>query len=69
MRMSDIANTETMKVSEAAERLTSAKDNASNSEASEPSQSCRDEHDGSSNKQVKEPFSVTKILDLDLDNS
>uniref|UniRef100_A0A3P9I8C5 R3H domain containing 1 n=1 Tax=Oryzias latipes TaxID=8090 RepID=A0A3P9I8C5_ORYLA len=51
MRMSDIANTETMKVSEAAERLTSAKDNASNSEASEPSQSCRDEHDGGSNKQ------------------
>ncbi|XP_023821209.2 R3H domain-containing protein 1 isoform X2 [Oryzias latipes] len=62
MRMSDIANTETMKVSEAAERLTSAKDNASNSEASEPSQSCRDEHDGSSNKQpVKHSKSSTRL--------
>ncbi|XP_024150293.1 R3H domain-containing protein 1 isoform X3 [Oryzias melastigma] len=49
MRMSDIANTETMKVSEAAETVTSVKDNASNSEASEQSQSCRDEHNNNNN--------------------
>uniref|UniRef100_A0A3P9LC54 R3H domain containing 1 n=1 Tax=Oryzias latipes TaxID=8090 RepID=A0A3P9LC54_ORYLA len=62
MRMSDIANTETMKVSEAAERLTSAKDNASNSEASEPSQSCRDEHDGSSKKQSSTRLKLVRSL-------
>jgi len=57
MRMSDIVDTDTMKVSEVADTVSSAKDNATKCEVSDQSQSSRDEH-GSNNKQdmqVKSP--------------
>lgn len=50
MRMSDTVDTETMKVSEAADTVSSPKENnATKSEVTEQSQSSRDEH-GSNNK-------------------
>ncbi|XP_042368837.1 R3H domain-containing protein 1 isoform X4 [Plectropomus leopardus] len=49
MRMSDTVDTETMKVSEAADMSPSPKDNATKSEVTDQSQSSRDEH-GSNNK-------------------
>ena len=49
MRMSDSVDTETMKVSETADTVSSPKDNATKSEVSDQSQSSRDEH-GSNNK-------------------
>ncbi|XP_072226993.1 R3H domain-containing protein 1 isoform X3 [Leuresthes tenuis] len=52
MRMSDIVDTDTMKVSEVADTLSSAKDNATKSEVSDQSQSGRDEH-GSNNKDTQ----------------
>lgn len=60
MRMSDIVDTETMKVSEAADTVSSAKDNTAKSEVSDhQSQSSRDEH-GSNNKKE------TQVKDLPL---
>ncbi|XP_056226781.1 R3H domain-containing protein 1 isoform X5 [Seriola aureovittata] len=50
MRMSDTADTETMKVSEATDPASSPKDSATKSEVSEQSQSSRDEHGGSNSK-------------------
>lgn len=49
MRMSDTVDTETMKVSEAGDTVSSPKDNATKSEVTDQSQSSRDEH-GSNNK-------------------
>ncbi|XP_023136399.2 R3H domain-containing protein 1-like isoform X3 [Amphiprion ocellaris] len=59
MRMSDIVDTETMKVSEAADTVSSAKDNATKSEVSDQSQSSRDEH-GSNNKRDVQPVKYSK---------
>ncbi|XP_059184296.1 R3H domain-containing protein 1-like [Centropristis striata] len=59
MRMSDTVDTETMKVSEAAETVPSPKDNASNSEVADQSQSGRDEH-GSNNKRDAQPVKYSK---------
>lgn len=53
MRMSDIADTETMKVSEAADTVSSAKDNATKSEACDQSQSGREEHGSSNMKDIQ----------------
>ncbi|XP_013866130.1 R3H domain-containing protein 1 [Austrofundulus limnaeus] len=59
MRMSDIADTATMKVSEAADTVSSAKDNATKSEACDQSQSSREEH-GSSNMKDIQPMKYSK---------
>lgn len=54
MRMSDTVDTETMKVSEAADPASSPKDNTTKSEVLDQSQSNRDEHSSNkSNVQVK----------------
>ncbi|XP_068447119.1 R3H domain-containing protein 1-like isoform X2 [Clinocottus analis] len=54
MRMSDTVDTETMKVSEAADTVPPAKDNnAANSEAADQSQSGRDEHNGNEKKEAQ----------------
>ncbi|XP_061571452.1 R3H domain-containing protein 1-like isoform X3 [Cololabis saira] len=54
MRMSDIVDTETMKVSEAADTVSPAKDNATKSEDSDhQSQSSRDEHGGNNKKDIQ----------------
>ncbi|XP_029375320.1 R3H domain-containing protein 1 isoform X2 [Echeneis naucrates] len=56
MRMSDTADTETMKVSEAVDPVSSSKDNASKSDVSEQSQSSRDEQGGSSKRDTQDAF-------------
>ena len=53
MRMSDTVDTETMKVSEAADTVPSPKDNATKSEVTEQSQSSRDEHSGNNKRDVQ----------------
>ncbi|XP_051284351.1 R3H domain-containing protein 1 isoform X6 [Dicentrarchus labrax] len=60
MRMSDTVDTETMKVSEAADAVSSPKDNsATKSEVTDQSQSSRDEH-GSNNKRDMQPVKYSK---------
>ncbi|XP_019111065.1 R3H domain-containing protein 1 isoform X4 [Larimichthys crocea] len=60
MRMSDTVDTETMKVSEAADTVSSPKENnATKSEVTEQSQSSRDEH-GSNNKRDVQPVKYSK---------
>ncbi|XP_042368840.1 R3H domain-containing protein 1 isoform X7 [Plectropomus leopardus] len=59
MRMSDTVDTETMKVSEAADMSPSPKDNATKSEVTDQSQSSRDEH-GSNNKRDAQPVKYSK---------
>ncbi|XP_037617571.1 R3H domain-containing protein 1-like isoform X2 [Sebastes umbrosus] len=60
MRMSDTVDTETMKVSEAADTVPSPKDNnAGNSEVADQSQSSRDEH-GGNNKRDAQPVKYSK---------
>lgn len=53
MRMSDIADTEAMKVSEAADTVSPAKDNATKSELYDKSQSSREEHGSNSMKDTQ----------------
>ncbi|XP_078099754.1 R3H domain-containing protein 1-like isoform X9 [Sander vitreus] len=53
MRMSDTVDTETMKVSEAADTVPSPKDNATKSEITDQSQSSRDEHGSNHNSDVQ----------------
>lgn len=54
MRMSDTVDTETMKVSEAADPASSPKDNTTKAEVLDQSQSSRDEHGSNKNNvQVK----------------
>lgn len=64
MRMSDTVDTETMKVSEAADTVSSPKDNsATKSEVTDQKQSGRDDH-GSNNKrdaQVKKKKQQKKL--------
>ncbi|XP_023251171.1 R3H domain-containing protein 1-like isoform X2 [Seriola lalandi dorsalis] len=60
MRMSDTADTETMKVSEATDPASSPKDSATKSEVSEQSQSSRDEHGGSNSKRDAQPVKYSK---------
>ncbi|XP_032362668.1 R3H domain-containing protein 1 isoform X3 [Etheostoma spectabile] len=59
MRMSDTVDTETMKVSEAADTVPSPKDNATKSEITDQSQSSRDEH-GSNNNRDVQPVKYSK---------
>ncbi|XP_069568868.1 R3H domain-containing protein 1-like isoform X10 [Brachyistius frenatus] len=59
MRMSDTVDTETMKVSEAADTVSPANDNATKSEASEQNRSGRDEQ-GSNNKRDAQPVKYSK---------
>uniref|UniRef100_UPI0037E8D93B R3H domain-containing protein 1 isoform X2 n=1 Tax=Semicossyphus pulcher TaxID=241346 RepID=UPI0037E8D93B len=59
MRMSDTVDTETMKVSEAADTVSPPKDNATKSEVAEQSQGARDEH-GSNNKRDVQPVKYSK---------
>ncbi|XP_049426551.1 R3H domain-containing protein 1 isoform X7 [Epinephelus fuscoguttatus] len=59
MRMSDTVDTETMKVSEAADMSPSPKDNATKSEVTDQSQSSRDEH-SSNNKRDAQPVKYSK---------
>ncbi|XP_040887992.1 R3H domain-containing protein 1-like isoform X6 [Toxotes jaculatrix] len=59
MRMSDTADSETMKVSEATDPVSSPKDNATKSEVSDQSQSSRDEH-GSNSKRDIQPVKYSK---------
>ncbi|XP_041834425.1 R3H domain-containing protein 1 isoform X3 [Melanotaenia boesemani] len=59
MRMSDIADAETMKVSEAADSVSPAKDNATKCEVADQSQGSRDEH-GSNNKKDVQPAKYSK---------
>ncbi|XP_015234024.1 PREDICTED: R3H domain-containing protein 1-like isoform X2 [Cyprinodon variegatus] len=59
MRMSDIVDTETMKVSETADSVSPAKDNATKSEVCDQSQSSKEEH-GSNNKKDIQPVKHSK---------
>ncbi|XP_026218260.1 R3H domain-containing protein 1-like isoform X2 [Anabas testudineus] len=59
MRMSDTVDTETMKVSEAADPVSSPKDNTTKSEVLDQSQSSRDEH-SSNNKSNVQPVKYSK---------
>ncbi|XP_071320047.1 R3H domain-containing protein 1 isoform X4 [Trachinotus anak] len=56
MRMSDTADTETMKVSEATDPASSPKDNATKVEVSEQSPSSRDEHGSNSKRDTQDGF-------------
>ncbi|KAM7375183.1 hypothetical protein PAMA_014326 [Pampus argenteus] len=56
MRMSDSVDTETMKVSEAADTVSSPKDNATKSEVSDPSQSSRDERGSNNKRDIQDGF-------------
>ncbi|XP_019111066.1 R3H domain-containing protein 1 isoform X5 [Larimichthys crocea] len=57
MRMSDTVDTETMKVSEAADTVSSPKENnATKSEVTEQSQSSRDEHGSNNKRDVQDGF-------------
>ncbi|KAK2856897.1 hypothetical protein Q5P01_005632 [Channa striata] len=58
--MSDTNDTETMKVSEAADPVSSPKDNTAKSEVLDQSQSSRDEHSSSSNKSNLQPVKYSK---------
>ncbi|KAM6892752.1 R3H domain-containing protein 1 isoform 1-T1 [Lycodopsis pacificus] len=60
MRMSDTADTETMKVSEAADAAPPPKDNATNSELADQSQGGREEHGSSSNNRDAQPVKYSK---------
>ncbi|XP_010769059.1 R3H domain-containing protein 1-like [Notothenia coriiceps] len=59
MRMSDTVDTETMKVSEAAEEVPSPQENDGNSEVADPSQSSREEP-GSNNTRDAQPVKCSK---------
>ncbi|XP_034464130.1 R3H domain-containing protein 1 isoform X3 [Hippoglossus hippoglossus] len=59
MRMSDTADSEATKVSEATDPASSPNDNAAKSEVSDPSQSCRDEQ-GSNSKRDAQPVKYSK---------
>ncbi|XP_034096488.1 LOW QUALITY PROTEIN: R3H domain-containing protein 1-like [Gymnodraco acuticeps] len=59
MRMSDTVDTETMKVSEAAEEMPAPKENDGNSEVADPSQSSREEP-GSNNTRDAQPVKCSK---------
>ncbi|XP_076579647.1 R3H domain-containing protein 1 isoform X9 [Chaetodon auriga] len=59
MRMSDTVDSDTMKVSEAADTVSSPKDSATKSEVTDQSQSSRDEH-GSNNKRDAQPVKYSK---------
>nr|XP_019963773.1 PREDICTED: R3H domain-containing protein 1-like isoform X5 [Paralichthys olivaceus] len=59
MRMSDTADSEATKVSEATDPASSPNDNATKSEVSDPSQSCRDEQ-GSNSKRDVQPVKYSK---------
>ncbi|XP_049426549.1 R3H domain-containing protein 1 isoform X6 [Epinephelus fuscoguttatus] len=56
MRMSDTVDTETMKVSEAADMSPSPKDNATKSEVTDQSQSSRDEHSSNNKRDAQDGF-------------
>ncbi|XP_069377585.1 R3H domain-containing protein 1-like isoform X7 [Paralichthys olivaceus] len=56
MRMSDTADSEATKVSEATDPASSPNDNATKSEVSDPSQSCRDEQGSNSKRDVQDGF-------------
>ncbi|XP_034408789.1 R3H domain-containing protein 1-like isoform X3 [Cyclopterus lumpus] len=56
MRMSDTVDTETMKVSEAADAVPMVKDNAANSEAADQSQSGREEHGSNDKSDAQDGF-------------
>ncbi|XP_041822170.1 R3H domain-containing protein 1 isoform X2 [Chelmon rostratus] len=56
MRMSDTVDTETMKVSEAADTVSSPKDSAAKSEVTDQSQSSRDEHGGNNKRDAQDGF-------------
>ncbi|XP_039997896.1 R3H domain-containing protein 1 isoform X2 [Xiphias gladius] len=56
MRMSDTADSETMKVSEAADLVSSPKDNATKSEVLDQSQSSREEHGSNSKVDIQDGF-------------
>lgn len=53
MRMSDTLDSETMKVSEAADTLSSPKDSATKSEVTDQSQSGRDDHSSNNKRDVQ----------------
>lgn len=53
MRMSDTVDSETMKVSEAADTVSSSKDNATKSEVADQSQSSRDEHASNNKRDIQ----------------
>ncbi|XP_074520701.1 R3H domain-containing protein 1-like isoform X3 [Halichoeres trimaculatus] len=59
MRMSDTVDTETMKVSEAADPVSPPKDNATKSEIADQSQGGKEEH-GSNNKKDVQPVKYSK---------
>ncbi|KAM4710768.1 R3H domain-containing protein 1 isoform 3-T4 [Anableps anableps] len=59
MRMSDIADTETMKVSETTDTVSPARDNAAKFEVCDQSQSSKDEH-GGNNKKDLQPVKYSK---------
>lgn len=60
--MSDTVNTETMKVPEAADTVSSPKDNsATKSEVADQSQSSRDEHGGNNKRDVQDGFLLQPI--------
>ncbi|XP_045910700.1 R3H domain-containing protein 1 isoform X3 [Micropterus dolomieu] len=56
MRMSDTLDSETMKVSEAADTLSSPKDSATKSEVTDQSQSGRDDHSSNNKRDVQDGF-------------
>ncbi|XP_034533320.1 R3H domain-containing protein 1 isoform X2 [Notolabrus celidotus] len=56
MRMSDTVDTETMKVSEAADPVSPPKDNATKSEIADQSQSGKEEHGSNNKKDVQDGF-------------
>ncbi|KAM4710769.1 R3H domain-containing protein 1 isoform 4-T5 [Anableps anableps] len=56
MRMSDIADTETMKVSETTDTVSPARDNAAKFEVCDQSQSSKDEHGGNNKKDLQDGF-------------
>ncbi|MEQ2276837.1 R3H domain-containing protein 1 [Xenotaenia resolanae] len=56
MRMSDIVDTETMRVSETADTVSPARDNATKSEVCDQSQSSKDEHGSNNKKDIQDGF-------------
>ncbi|XP_026157044.1 R3H domain-containing protein 1 isoform X3 [Mastacembelus armatus] len=61
MRMSDTTDTETMKVSEAADPVSSRKDNTTKSEVTDQNQSSRDDH-GNNNKKDNQSNTRLKLV-------
>lgn len=68
MRMSDTVDTETMKVSEAAEPVSPPKDNATKSESADQSQGGKEEHGSNNKKDVQvrnsDTFSSALLIEV-----